>query len=319
MGGIVMPKEEYNVMITPHERAKAIQSFFKFGRKFPGIGQFVKGTIQFHNFFDMQEILLKKLDFTDFEKTIDWINVALDDIAVSRVLYKNKDGLSLYHLSQGIEKLFKACLIFTGFKKEVNVTSMNHKPQKFLIEIFEDEEIGSVMFDKFPIKGVKRPVRPEDKKLEELKSIIRTPDKIEALNKGDEFVKMVSMLLGAPSPLVYEPNEFKEMMKEFMETICPPKELKRFIEECNRGPISYDDILYQVSNYVYISINMAMFLLPLSIGTWAFQSVPRYPDELRKMEGKKFDEYHTHIAFYLIIDKIEKFGEFFKKYVESMK
>jgi hypothetical protein len=107
------------------------------------------------------------------------------------------------------------------------------------------------------------------------------------------------------------------MIKNMMKKIIPQKELKRFIDECNANPISYDDMIFNVSNYCFVTINMSLFLLPLCIGTWAFQSVPRYPDELRKLGDKDFEDFHVHKAFYAILDKVEKFGECFKQYLET--
>jgi hypothetical protein len=154
-GRKIMKKEKENTQIAPRERAKALQTFFKFGRKYPSMWKFVQTSVSFHNFFDFQEIISKKLDFTDIDKTKDWVDVGLSDLSVSRILYKTHDGIALYHLSQGIEKLMKACLIFTGFKRETNVISMNHKPQAFAIELLNDPEFESAMFNKFPYKRVK--------------------------------------------------------------------------------------------------------------------------------------------------------------------
>lgn len=125
--------------------------------------------------------------------------------------------------------------------------------------------------------------------------------------------------LGSPTPLLFNPDEFGEATKSIMKKIVPPKELKKFIDECNSGPVSYDDMVYVVSNYCFVAINMSLFLLPLSIGTWAFQSVPRYPDELRKLGDKEFKDFWAHKSFYTIINQVEKFGEYFKEYLNDSK
>ena len=143
-------------------------------------------------------------------------------------------------------------------------------------------------------------------------------DKIQALNVGDEVVEGVATLIGRPSPLTYSPDQFSEFVKNMMKQIVPPKELKRFINKCNASSVNYDDMMYNGSNYCYVVINMSIFLLPLCIGTWAFQSVPRYPDELRKLGDKGFEEFHAHKAFYAILDKVEKFGECFKEYLDNL-
>lgn len=311
-----MSKDE-TTAITPRERAKAIQMFFRFGREYPAIFKQFKAGISFHDFFDFQEIMLKKLDFSDINKVKDWIDLALSDINASVKLYKTEDGLALYHLQQGIEKLMKASLIFTGFKTETNVITLNHKPQEFAIEMLNDPDFDKALFQQFPFKskGIKRPVKPSDEKIKKLKNLITTSDKIQALNTGDGIVEGVTTILDHPHPVLYDPDEFGELTKDMMESIIPKRELTKFINKCNAGSISYDDMVYLASNYCFIAVNMALILLPLSIGTWAFQSVPRYPDELRKLGDRKFEDFEAHKAFYTIINQVQKFGECFKKFL----
>ena len=100
-----------------------------------------------------------------------------------------------------------------------------------------------------------------------------------------------------------------------MEKIIPKKELNKFIKKCDEGSISYDEMVYLASNYMFIAVNMALILLPLSIGTWAFESVPRYPDELWNLGDRKFEDFEAHKGFYTIINQIQKFGECFRKFV----
>ena len=102
-----------------------------------------------------------------------------------------------------------------------------------------------------------------------------------------------------------------------MEKIIPKKELNKFIALCNASKYTYDDMVYNVCNYCSIAVNMSLILLPLSVGTWGFQSITRYPDELRKMDDQKFEDFEAHIGFYTIIDHVQKFGERFKKYINS--
>jgi len=258
---------------------------------------------------------LKKLDFSDIDKVKDWVDLALLDISAARKLYKSENGLALYHLQQGIEKLLKASLIYTGFKKESTVITLNHKPQNFAIELLNDPDICEVIYNRFPFKRIKKPKKPSKEEMAEIESLVNIDDKIQALDKGDDIVKGISSLLGCPNPLLFEPNELGNLTKEFMEKIVPKKELDKFIEECNASPIKYEEMIYNVSNYCFIAINTALFLLPLNIGMWAFESVPRYPDEYRKM-AKKFEDYESHKAFYTIINQVEKFGECFRNYLK---
>lgn len=302
--------------ITAVDRAKAIRTFYKFGRKYPTIWRQVQAKVSFHDFFDVNEIISDKLDFSDADKVSEWIDLALLDISAARKLYKSEDGLALYHLQQGIEKLLKASLIFTGFKTESNVITLNHKPQQFAVELLNDPDMNKAMFEQFPFKGVKKPKKPSDEKIEKFKSLIISNDKIQALENGDDIVKGVSALLGKPNPILFEPDEFSYMTKTIMEKTVPKKELNKFIEECNESPISYEDMIYHTSNYCFVAINMSLILLPLSTGIWAFQSIPRYPDELRRLD-KKFEDYELHKAFYTIINQVEKFGEFFRNYINS--
>jgi len=95
----------------------------------------VQTRVDFHNLFDCTEVYLHKLNFSDIDRVIEWIDIALLDLSAARKLYKSENGLALYHLQQGIEKLLKATLMFTGFKTESNVITLNHKPQTFLIEL----------------------------------------------------------------------------------------------------------------------------------------------------------------------------------------
>lgn len=312
-----MVKEKENAVIPAKDRAKSIHTFMKFGRSFPNFQKVVTSTIHFKNLFDMQDVLMKKLDFTDIDKTIEWVDIALADLDIARIVYKSHKGLALYHLSQGIEKLLKACLIYTGFKKEVKVITMNHKPQMFVNELLNDRDFEMLLFEKSPIKGLQLPKKPSDDKLEKLKSVIATKDKVKALNDGDIFVQQIATLIGRPSLLTYSPEEFGNETKKLLEKMIPKKELKRFIGKCNSGKVKYDDMVYEVSNYCYIVFNMVLALIPLSIGTWAFQYIPRYPDEVRLLGEKKFEDYHAYTAFYAIIDKVEKFGECFKEYLEK--
>jgi len=303
--------------ITPVDRAKAITTFYKFGRKYPTIWRQVQAKISFHDFFDVNEILSNKLDFSDADKVNEWVDLALKDLSAARKLYKSEDGLALYHLQQGIEKLLKASLIFTGFKTESNVITLNHKPQEFAVELLNDPEMSKAMFEQFPFKGVKKPKKPSEEKIKEFKSLIVSNNKIQAIEKGDDIVKGVSSILGKPNPILFEPDEFSFMTKSVMEKTIPKKELKRFIDECNNGPISYDDMIYHTSNFCFVAINMSLILLPLSTGIWAFQSIPRYPDELRQLKDKGFEDYELHKAFYTILNQVEKFGEFFREYMNS--
>jgi len=234
---------------------------------------------------------------------------------ISLTLSENK--IIIIPFSQGIEKLLKACLIYTGFKKEVNVIAMNHKPQMFVNELLDDKDFEMLMFEKPAFKGLKLPKKPSDRELDELKSIIATKDKVQALNEGDKFVEQIAALIGVPSPLTYSPEDFGNETIKLMESLIPEKELNRFIDKCNAGPIKFDDMVYEVSNYSYIVINMVFALIPLSIGTWAFQFIPRYPDEVRLLGEKEFEDYHAYTAFYAILDKVEKFGECFKEFLKK--
>lgn len=308
-------KENKNA-ITPVERARVVQTFFKFGRKYPALWRKVQASINFHDFFDVNEIMKRKLDFSDADKVDEWIKLALLDLSAARKLYKGEDGLALYHLQQGIEKLLKACLIFTGLKTESNVITLNHKPQEFAVELLNDPDMKSVMFDKVPFKGVKRPVKPSEKQLEEFKSLIVSNDKIQALETGDNIVIGIASLLGKPNPVLFDPDDFSHLTRTIMEKTVPKKELKKFIKECDEGTVCYEDMIYHGSNYCFVTVNMALILLPLSTGIWAFQSIPRYPDEFRKME-RNYEDFELHKAFYTIINQVEKFGECFLSYMNS--
>lgn len=302
--------------ITPVDRARVIRTFYKFGRKYPQIWKHVRANVSFHDFFESSNIYMDKLDFSDADKVKDWVDFSLADFNAARKLYKTENGLALYHLQQGVEKLLKACLIFTGFKTETNVISLNHKPQKFAIELLNDPSIQKTIYENFPLKKVKKLKKPTDDKLAELTALVTTNDKIKALEDGDNIIEGVSLFLGKPQPILYDPNGIGEITKRVMEKNITPGELKKFIKECDEDSIGYDKMIYNGSNYCYIALNMAVVLLPLAIGLTPFESVTRYPDESRKLD-KKFEEYHAYIGFDTILSQVDKFAEFFKKYLNE--
>jgi len=302
--------------LTSVDRAKAIRTFYKFGRKYPQIWKNVQTNVSFHDFFDSANIYMDRLDFSDVDKVKEWIEFSLSDFNAARKLYKSENGIALYHLQQGVEKLLKACLIFTGFKTENNVISLNHKPQKFAIELLNDPSFQKVAYENFPLKKVKKLKKPTDEKIAELTTLITTKDKVKALDDGDNIIEGVSLLLGSPQPILHDPNGIGEITKRVMEKNITHGELKKFIRECNEESIGYDKMIYNGSNYCYIVMNMAVVLLPLAIGLTPFESVTRYPDESRKLT-KKFEEYHAYTGFDTILSQVDKFAEFFKKFVEN--
>lgn len=302
--------------LTSSDRAMMVRTFFKFGREYPSIWRFTRTNVSFHNFFESRNIFIDKLDFSDIDKAIDWVYVAMGDIDAARKLYKSVNRLALYHLQQSVEKLLKACLIFTGFKTESNVINLNHKPQKFAIELINDPDIKKTIYDYSPFPKVKKLKKPSDTDVDKLVELVNTNDKLIALEKGDDMIKGVSLLLGTPNPLTYDPNEISELVKEILEKKIDSKELKRFKKSCDEKSIGYNEMIYNGSNFCYIAINMSMILLPLAIGLYPFESTTRYPDELRKLD-KNIEEYHAYSAFDTIVSQVDKFAEFFMKFLES--
>jgi len=305
-----------NQKLTSTDRAKMIRTFYRFGREYPSIWKYVQTSVSFHNFFESTNIFVDKLDFSDIDKVIEWVNVAIGDIDAARKLYKSVNRLALYHLQQGVEKLLKACLIFTGFKTESNVISLNHKPQKFAIEMINDSDIQKAVYDYFPFKGVKKLKKPSADDVRELTELVTTNNKLIALEKGDDIVTGVSLLLGNPNPVTYDPNEIGKLIKDTLEKIVNPSELKKFKKRCDEESIGYDKMIYNGSNFCYITINMSLVLLPLAIGLYPFESTTRYPDELRKLD-KRIEEYTAYTAFDTIISQVDKFAEFFKKFLSE--
>jgi len=300
--------------LTSSDRARAIVSFYKFGRKYPHFWREIQAHISFSNMFDCIQLFSDHLDFSDIDKVKTWIEIALKDLSAARKLYKAEDGLALYHLQQGIEKIFKATLIYTGFKNETSVVALNHKPQEFVVELLEMPAFNELLGEGFPFKGIKRPKKPTKEEIKIVKNELTSKNKEVALDQGDSHIKFISHLLVTPNPILYNPKKIGDMVLDTLEKLIPPKELRRFSKEIATKDLSFEDIIYYVSNDFFILINMTLILLPLSTGIWAFESVPRYPDEMRLMK-KDFQEYELHKAFYLIISHVEKFGEFFLKYV----
>jgi len=274
----------------------------------------VQTRVDFHNLFDCTEVYLHKLNFSDIDRVIEWIDIALLDLSAARKLYKSENGLALYHLQQGIEKLLKATLMFTGFKTESNVITLNHKPQTFLIELLNDPDITQTVYEKFPYKGVKRPVKPSAEQITAIQALVNLQDKILAVDKGDEMVRGVTTFLGRAHPLFFDPQAFGELNEDALERIIPEGELKKFKAEFKQDGMTYEDTVYNFSNYCFIVLNMSLILLPLHIGMWGFESIPRYPDEYRRMT-RKFSDYESYKSFYTIINQVETFGECFKKYM----
>ena len=176
-----MNKDPKTQSITSSQRADTLRAFFKFGRKYPHFWGVLQASVSFPDMFETINAFAGKLDFSDQEKVKDWIDMALSDFSASRKLYKAEDGLALYHLQQGIEKLCKATLIFTGFQTETTVISLNHKPHDFISGLLKDPNVSKVVQHHFPIKGVKKP-KIEEKDIDEMKKGLSSRDKQEALD-----------------------------------------------------------------------------------------------------------------------------------------
>lgn len=317
MGTESMVKENSKKIkaLAPSDRAKSLRAFFLFGRKYTHSWGFIQANISIPDLFESVNVFSDVLDFSDQEKTEDWIRMAQDDISAARKLYKSEDGLALYHLQQGIEKLFKATLIYTGLRTEATVVSLNHRPHEFVVNLLEDPKVMSVLDKNYPFKRMKKP-KIKEGSIVELKKGLLSTNKEMALEQGDYVVKFVSNILGKPNPIIYDPNGIGEIALKAIDEIIPPKELKRLKTEIAIKNVPFEDVVFGISNDFYILVNMTLILLPLSVGSWAFGSVPRYPDEMRLLK-KDIREYELHKAFYTVLNHVDKFSDFFMNYVSG--
>jgi hypothetical protein len=300
--------------LTPSDRANSLRAFFLFGRKYPHFWGFMQANVSIPDMFESVNVFSDILDFSDQEKVKDWINMALSDFSAARKLYKAEDGLALYHLQQGIEKLFKATLIFTGFRTEATVVSLNHRPHEFVFDLLEDPKVMNVLDQNYPFKRLKRP-KIKDQSIVELKKGLLSTNKEMAMEKGDNVVKVVTNILGKPNPIIFDPNSIGDVSLKAINEIIPKKELNKFKKEIIIKNAPFEDVVYGISNDFFILVNMTLILLPLSVGAWTFGSVPRYPDEMRLLK-RDIREYELHKAFYTVLNHVEKFGEFFYNYVQ---
>jgi|GEM_PF-6398218 len=304
-----------NIELSPSDRANSLRAFFLLGRKYPHLWGFIQASVSIPDLFESINVFSNVLNFSDQEKTKDWIRMAQDDISAARKLYKAEDGLALYHLQQGIEKLFKATLIYTGLRTEATVVSLNHRPHEFVVNLLEDPKVINALDKNYPFKRIKKPKIKEDSIIELKKGLLSTNKEI-ALEQGDYVVKFVSNILGRPNPLIFEPSSIGNMALQAIDEIIPPKELKRLKTEIAIKKVPFEDVVFGISNDFFILVNMTLILLPLSIGAWAFGSVPRYPDEMRLLK-KDIREYELHKAFYTVLNHVDKFSDFFINYISG--
>jgi HEPN domain-containing protein len=296
--------------ISSKDRAKITHEIIKFTRPFLQHKKLLFNSINFRNLLDCVELLGGEiLKETDDEIIKQWIFFSECDLRASQRLYRAEHGLTLYHLQQCVEKLAKATIMFYGLKTEKEIIQYNHKPQKFIFDMLENNIINKVLGEKYPFIHVSKPKMIEEKKLKKLKHNIN--DKEKMIEEGDAFVLYVKNLIDKGHPFLASANHWKGQMTNIYEETIPLKERKRMEAKLSLDGYPLEEQFKNMSHIYWLYTNFLYIILPLNISLWVFESTTRYPDQ-RRLLKTEFNDLRVYEHFNILTMKLQDYIDNFK-------
>lgn len=242
----------------------------------------------------------------------EWINFAKDDLKLSQVSKKIRaNGLALYHLQQGVEKLVKAYAMSLGIIEEKDLREYGHKAGKFYVKVLQDpffmelvkqfypkaERIGKRFVSKKEFKRIYAPIGEATRFLEKIsfEEELKHPDVqflVEWLDfeKNKESLKKILNLDKAFPSIIEQiiyPSYYRfsmvinRVMDSLTKTISDKigaGEVKRL----EKKGIKLPTIIEKASLATKWCEGFTFLLFPLSFATLIYESSGRYPDKKRE-------------------------------------
>ena len=296
--------------LTSKIRFNLFSLLLKFKRTFPAHANIILKSIGLSNLLDSMEKLSPLFPHSADKNIVkEWIEFSKEDLNASRRLYGAEDGLSLYHLQQGVEKLSKATLIFIGMN-ERKIAGYKHKPEKFVVDILELEGLREIITDKFPFKHIKRPKFNEEK-IEKLKNSLKSGNKSKVLEDSELAVKLVLEIASR----IGDSKEFKKKISKMYNDDLPKGERRKLANFLSSYNLNMEKVFDIMGEICWILASFLLVIILLLMHIWPFESITRYPDEKRNIK-KEFNEFMLYKHFNEILTFLESYVRILQNVVD---